>query len=149
MKRAYLVVGPESSGNRKLAAQLIEAGCVGGTEFDHPFMHELPTEEDPVVVVRSYPHGNQWPDVADLFEILRGRGYCVRALVTVRDPLAVMRSQVARRHHPRELAWSNYQQAYLSLFEQLRRVNLWYALVPFDVGASDELLAILGLGAPT
>lgn len=151
MKCAYLVVGPESSGNRMLATLLIQAGCAGGTAFDHPLMFNLPVDEDPVVVIRSYPHGNDWPDLAEIYDTLRGRGYMVRALVAVRDPHCVIESQVERRHHPRELAWSNYQQAYRRIFEQLLSVNVWYALVPYAAlrrgEAQRNLLATLGLPA--
>lgn len=153
MKCAYLVVGAESSGNRMLASLLIAAGCEGGTAFDHPLMHDLPIEEDPVVLVRSYPHGNEWPDLASIYRTLRDRGYMVRVLVAVRDPHCTIRSQVTRRHHPPELAWSNYHRAYLDIFRQLGEVNVWYALVPYGAlvarprEAAHELLATLDLPA--
>ena len=151
MKRAYVVVGPESSGNRMLASLLIGAGCCGGTAFDHPLMFDVPTGEDPVVLIRSFPHGDGWPDLAEIYRTLRSRGYMVRVLVTVRDPHCVIESQVERRHHPPELAWSNYQQSYRRIFEQLLTVNAWYALVPYATlrrgEAQRNLLATLGLPA--
>lgn len=153
MKQAYIVAGPESSGNRALARLLIDAGCLGSTEFDHPWMkEELPKDETPAVVIRSFPHGNAWPDIAGLFIVLRGRGYSVRVLVPVRAIMDVIRSQLVRHGHPSELAWANYQESYRRILAQIEAINAWYALVPYVVEATTaqrlELLSTIGLAVP-
>lgn len=129
MKHAYLVVGPESCGNRLLAALLVRAGCVGSGSMAQP---PLPVYEDPVVIVRSYPHGNEWPDLRQIVPALRDRGYLCRVLVTVRDAYATAESQHRGQHHSRELAAANIRRAYAEIFGQLAQLNVWYQLVTLE-----------------
>lgn len=150
-KRAYVVVGPESSGNRLLTALLVRAGCAGAGSTSQPF--DLPTEEDPAVLLRSYPHGNEWPDLAAICGELRNRGYVVRVLVLVRDPWCVVQSQRTRQQHPEQLAWANIRHAYTTLFGQLAPLNIWWTLVPYEalvlhpVEAVRRLLEMIDLPA--
>lgn len=154
MKRCYLVVGAESSGNRLLGKLLVSAGCTGDDRMDGPFSASLPTHEDPAVVIRSYPHGNEWPDLSDIYRALRNRGYQVRVIVAVRDRHCTVMSQVKSQHHPAELAQTNVQRAYLDIFQQLGAINCWYVIVPFESlvlhgEASSALLETLGLTPAT
>jgi hypothetical protein len=129
MKRAFVVVGPESSGNRLLAALLVRAGCFGhGWEAES----DLPLHHTPAVVTRSYPHGNEWPDLRDIYRTLRDRGYMVQALVTCRDLFCTIESQHASQHHPRELAAANVTRAIGSIFAQLADLNCAWTLVPYE-----------------
>ena len=149
MKQAYVVAGPESSGNRLLAALLVRAGCIGSGSMAQPF--ELPTYESPSVIVRSFPHGNDWPDLRDVYHALRDRGYMVRVLIPVRDPWCVVQSQHSRQHHPPELALANVRRTYADIFAQLGQLNVWWLLVPYEamvlhpVQAVRRLLELLGL----
>lgn len=95
-RRAYLVVGPESAGNRIVAALLARAGCTGeGSTFGR-YQSELPDGESPVVLIRSLPHGEVWPSLESLVVGLRERGYSTTVVVVSREPTALARSQVAR-----------------------------------------------------
>lgn len=129
-KRCYVVVGPESSGNRLLAALLVRAGCRGVAGMDTP--DALPIDDDPAVVLRSYPHGYEWPDLRSIVGRLRDRGYLVRVLVTVRDHHCVIHSQQAHRLHTREVAEANVQRAYCDIFRQVADIGVGFVMVPYE-----------------
>src|SRR6266540_4276722 len=106
MKRAYLVLGPESSGTRFVTKLLIDAGCLGDGDheqrLDKPgdqsreLLEEalLPHDETPIVWRRSYPHGGQWVDISQAVGQLRRKGYDVHAVVTTRDWFPMIQSQL-------------------------------------------------------
>src|SRR3546814_19324561 len=72
-KRCFLVVGPESAGNRLAAAVLVRAGCVGHASTVQVWDRTLPEGETPAVVIRSFPHGDDWPDLGALLSTLHAR----------------------------------------------------------------------------
>lgn len=152
MKRAFLVTGPESAGNRLLAAVLSAAGCVGEGSTASRFNERLPFDEDPAVVIRSMPHGGDWYPVEMLLSTLRRRGYEVTVLVTTRDPVALARSQVANGHQPSEDdAHVAVCRAYDEIFDGLRHSQEISHLVPYESVTSEDpnaipaLLELLGL----
>lgn len=97
-KRAYLVLGSESSGTRYLTRLLIDAGCAGSADHAQPW-DASPDDYDqlaiPVgdgaperlVLRRSFPHGvqGQWCALPTIVGTLEAHDYLVEALVTVRD----------------------------------------------------------------
>lgn len=97
-KRAYIVSGPESSGNRYLARLCLQAGCAGDASTEQRFDRDPPSRQQRVVWIRSLPHAHGWPDLGGLVSLLRGRDYEVQALVPLRCPVATARSQVAAGH---------------------------------------------------
>jgi hypothetical protein len=97
-KHAYLVTGPESSGNRYLARLCIQAGCAGDASTQQAFDREPPLCQERVVWIRSLPHAGRWPDLDGLVALLRGRDYEVQALIPVRCPVATARSQIGVGH---------------------------------------------------
>jgi len=117
MKRCYLVVGPESAGNRLLASLLVRAGCIGTASTDQQW---TPEKETPCVLIRSYPHGDTWPSLHQLKRQLEDKEYEVFTLVTVRHPVALLKSQVNRGHaEDLGLAASQMRQAYIRIFSEL------------------------------
>lgn len=125
--RMFLVVGPESSGNRLLAGVLIKAGCVGvaGVNQEWADCPPPPGLENPVVI-RSFPHGGETPDLTDLYE----SGYEVVTLVTVRHPKAVILSQVKQGHVDSvEQAFDNVQKAYKDIFAAIQGE---FHLIPYE-----------------
>lgn len=98
MKRAILVVGPESSGTRWLTSLFIAAGCIGSAEHEQPFDRELPVDESPIVIRRSVPYWGRRPVLGLLAKRLTKFGYAVHAVVIVRDWYATAQSQVANGH---------------------------------------------------
>ena len=126
MNRAYLIVGPESSGNRHLASVLIAAGCAGKADtvqpWDGPGWSIVVPEPRPerLVVVRSFPHAGVWLKMITLVQQLRRQGYEPAVLWTQRNPAIVERSQVRAGHVATlEDARRNIQRAHRKITEGL------------------------------
>lgn len=151
MKRCYLVCGPEGAGNRLLASILVRAGCHGEGATSQPYADRLPDGEEPVVVIRSLPHGGEWPDMAGEVRTLHGRGYLITLLVTARDPFALARSQISDGHAESERAVlaraaAGYRKLFSALPSDLLPVVVPYeALVLGGEAAASSLLTMLGL----
>ena len=157
--RAFLVVGPESSGTKLATRLLMAAGCKGDCGHRQRFDVSPPDGEDPVVWRRSMPHGhprNAWPDIADMVLLLRKVPYEVSALVTTRDWRSMVMSHVHDQQHARsaEEAERLIREAYTRIFValSLRGVPWWTlsyeALVarPREVGCATA--SLLGLPRP-
>jgi hypothetical protein len=130
MKRAYLVLGPESSGTPKV---LIDAGCFGDGEHDQRLDKKqdqsreildetaLPEDDTPVVWRRSYPHGGKIVDISKAVRQLQSKGYEVFAVVTTRDWYPMIQSQLKDRQHANSEmeALQNVRDAYRNIFQYL------------------------------
>lgn len=81
-KRAFLVIGPESSGTKFLTSLFLQAGCQGDKGHEQRWDRQVPTVS-PVVWRRSYPHGGEWPDLGAMMAQLDG--YEVRVIVIIRS----------------------------------------------------------------
>ncbi len=91
MKKAFLVLGPESSGTRFITKLLINAGCFGDSDHDQRLdiledrerinEEELPHDDTPIVWRRSYPHRGIFADIGNPIRQLRQIGYDVRAVI--------------------------------------------------------------------
>src|SRR5581483_9496380 len=97
-KRAFLVLGPESSGTRLVTRCLIAAGCQGCGDHAQDLDASLDGAADLIVWRRSLPHGSLWPDLREMLLALRSHGYAVQVLVTVRSHYCMVRSQIRARH---------------------------------------------------
>ena len=143
-KRAFLVVGAESSGTRLITRLLIAGGCHGDGGHLQPFdkwqAASCPFDgKDPIVWRRSYPWSkyHHWPNLKlDLVKPLLKHGYRVaRVLVTTRNWYSISQSQVdpKNRHAPtQEDALENVQLAYCEIFTQLSRLGLPYLPVAYE-----------------
>jgi hypothetical protein len=93
--KAFLVVGPESSGTRMLTDALIKAGAFGHSghvqEMDNLDFSGRP---DLIVLRRSVPHGDQWPDLGEIIRSMTKAGYTVSPIVTYRDKDFCVQSQL-------------------------------------------------------
>lgn len=139
MKRCFVVCGPESAGNRLLAAHLQRAGCHGNASTEQDY---FPGKESPAFVIRSLPHGEEWPDLKALKRKLERRDYRVTFLVTVRDPFSLVRSQLARGHQ--DCAYKAIE----TVREAYRAALIGdYYLVPYEALTQgyDGFLGLLGL----
>lgn len=150
-KLAYVVVGPESSGNRLVTSLLIRAGCQGTAGMHGDFVQTLPTVETPAAIIRSVPHGPRFPDLGAEYRTLRNRGYYTRYVVTMRDPFCVVSSMEANRGHSKDQAWEIYRRAYPFIFRHIELEKIpWTAavyesIVARPVEAVRSLLLVLGL----
>jgi hypothetical protein len=142
-KRAFLILGPESSGTRFLTKLLMAGGCTGNDGHSQPF--DLWQEKDgfggadPVVWRRSFPWTDRhlWPNIElDLLKPLQKYGYNdIAALVIVRNWFSLWKSQVdPRNHHApnEEAAMENISLAYEELFTQLGRLHLPSTVITYE-----------------
>lgn len=164
-KRAFLVVGPESCGNHLVTEILIAAGCIGDTGQQNSFETdpgppdqrpqrwdtETPTDQDPIVWLRSMPHGGQWPDLDGILRALQEHGYAVTGVVTVRDWHGAVRSQVERTHVKRpSVAKGHLRIAYQNIFGPFAELSVPYIVTTYEAlvnvpGAQAWLCEELGL----
>lgn len=155
-RRAYFVMGPESSGTRITTRLLVAAGCWG--DDGHPqrldnfaFMRA----PDLIVLRRSVPHATQWPPIAEIVGLMRAAKYEVYGIVTTRDMFCMVSSQVRVGHVPAPAhAWRNIRFAYKHIFKEIDEVGIWYvvssyeALIQRPKEYSAWLGGVLGLPAP-
>ncbi len=116
VKRAFLVVGPESSGTRLVTRILIDAGAIGDATHAQRFDQTgllASTLPDLIVWRRSLPHSGCWIDAANWIESVRLLGYQVDVLFVTRDWHATISSQLAAGHvQNRDEAEENLRRAY-------------------------------------
>jgi hypothetical protein len=156
--KAFLVLGPESSGTKFLTELLIAGGCKGDEGHLQPFDHWQFGEEDPIVWRRSFPWTDHhlWPNIAlDLLKPLRAHGFNdIIALIVTRDWFSLSQSQVdpRNRHAPDgQSALLNISLAYQEIFTQLATLKLpflvvaYEALITYQERAVRPLLKKLGL----
>lgn len=88
-RRAFVILGPESSGTRLMARLFIRAGAHGDYEHRQRLDAMLSNGDRPthpvVVVRRSYPYSKEWPNLGKLKGRLERAGYEVRAVVVLRS----------------------------------------------------------------
>ncbi|HEX4796816.1 MAG TPA: hypothetical protein VH370_23695 [Humisphaera sp.] len=126
-RRAFLVLGPESSGTRLMTQCLIDAGCDGTAKHDQPFDKSLASAKQQIVYRNSFPHGGRqnraWPD--DKPEALLTRftdaGYEVHVVATLRTEFCATESAVEFPHvFSRRKATHNFTEA-------IRRISTFAA----------------------
>jgi hypothetical protein len=152
MMRAFLVLGPESSGTRLLTRVLMAGGCAGDDGMVQRFDSWQFGKQDPIVWRRSVPYtaSHLWPNIElDLLKPLRRHGYDdIMALVTTRDWFSLWRSQVDPKngHAPNEAAaLENIQLAYLEIFKQLGNLKLPFLVVAYEALVFFKKQAVLPL----
>lgn len=104
-KRAFLVLGPESSGNRFVTECFIKAGCDGDPDHEQRFDRTLDGAEDTIVWRRSLPYGggnHRWPDLETMLKKLQERDYNVRVIALLRNQYCTEKSQVGLHVKTRE-----------------------------------------------
>lgn len=138
MKRAFLVLGPESSGCRLATRLLMAAGCDGDGQHLQRWDEQPPVASALVVWRRSVPHHHVWPDIAEMAWLLRLQGYDTEAVVTVRRWAPMIASQVATFAHVPDLetAVANIRRAMEWIFRGIATAGL-----PFHVATYEGLCA--------
>ena len=147
MRRAYFVMGPESSGTRVMMRLLLAAGCWG--DADHPQRLDnlkFVTAPDRIVFRRSVPHAMEWPPIAEIVGKMQAAGYGVTAVVTTREWNAMMKSQVRAGHVPNlPQAMSHLQLAHKHIFTQLAETTAAYVMTSYEalVQRPNEFLQVI------
>lgn len=98
--KAFIVVGPESSGTRITTKILVKSGCFGddGLEqrLDEVVRSGVPFEQPRIVIRRSVPNGEDpEPDIDHVRHVFEENGYKTYFILTVRDWYANYKSNVS------------------------------------------------------
>lgn len=133
VKRAILVMGPESTGTRLATRLLLAGGCQGDGDHVQRFDELLPVDLDLVVWRRSVPHAGAWPDLATWIMGTRHSGYAVEAVVTTRDWMCMCESQVAAGHVRQVTeAEMHARFAYHAILTALANTSTRYTLLSYE-----------------
>ncbi len=171
-KVAYLVVGPESSGNHLVTDILCHAGC-HGQSGDHtdwqqtdgdrstvahddlqPWDVCMPDDQDPIVWRRSVPHLEKLPNIAEMVASLEARDYTVTVVVVTREKYATVQSQIKWGHIINtQQGLEQIEQSYQHIFQHIKKAGVAHTLVNYEslvnyAHASKFLLIELGLKLP-
>jgi len=154
-KRCFLVLGPESAGNRLTTAVLIAGGCLGSSTTRQPFDCSadphvfVPPRDgtDKVVWHRSLPYraDGLWLDLDRLLRSIRLEDYEVFVVVPVRDPTCI---DLSAQAHPHQ---TDHRRAYAEVFTFVTRNGLPWTFSVFESlilhpePAAKALLARCGL----
>lgn len=131
-KQAFIVTGPEGCGNRLIASAFAEAGCHGEGSTKARFNWEVPEEESPVIIIRSFPHGEVWPDLTELDQELKEKGYHTVYIITVRDFSCYRGSWIKDRPEQAEEWLQNYQDAYRDIFKSMGEIGASFLISPYE-----------------
>lgn len=85
-KRAFVVVGPESSGTKFITKLFITAGCWGDAWHQQRLDSQNPPKGvDLVVFRRSFPHDGEWPNIKQIRDRFNVLGFSVYIVVVIRS----------------------------------------------------------------
>lgn len=122
--KAFIVMGPESTGTRVLTQILISAGCVGDGGHEQRFDEYIPPPGEvgsDIVWRRSVPHfkSEEMPYLKDMENKLNG--YNIKVLITSRSIYPTARSQMRHRSYLENLkqAYERINEGYSHIFRQV------------------------------
>jgi len=138
--RAFLVVGPESSGTRMVTHALIKAGAFGQQGHQQEMDNlDFSGRPDLIVFRRSVPHGNLWPDLNRIIRRMTEAGYTVSPIVTYRDKDYCVRAQLRVGHKTTEAdARASYYWAYKHIFKQLAAAGVFPVVCHYSSFVNNE-----------
>jgi hypothetical protein len=124
--KAFLVVGPRSSGARFITSAIIKAGAFGQADYsqqmDNP---DFSGRADPIVLWRTVPHGDDWPELHQIIQGMQAAGYAVMPIITYRDKDYCIQSQLRGANPPDEAkARANYFYAYKHIYRHFAAARL-------------------------
>jgi hypothetical protein len=131
--RAFLVLGPESTGTRLATRILTLNGCEGSDDHSQPFDISFPPiTTSPLIVYRqSVPHLDNWLNLRDLLNRCKHRDVIV--IVTTRDWYCTVKSQVKHNLATDECtANDRLQRAYCNIFQELARWRVNYLTLSYE-----------------
>jgi hypothetical protein len=140
MSKAYLIMGSESSGTRLLAKILVHWGVYGQFGHKQEIDKHLDNLEDflkskgDVVLRRSFPHANAWPDLETYIEKFEAVGYKPVIIVPIRDWKSTISSQTSRRKHVNTYrkGLENIRKAYLMILSAIKSKDVEYYMLDFQ-----------------
>jgi hypothetical protein len=164
-QRAYIVTGPESSGNRYLVQILRACGCytvAPSIEKDPPQPVDDPDRvdftklflapgKDLIAFHRSIPHGGQWVDLSAIAKQLSQAGYKSRTLlIMARNTRSMVDGQVRENHTlgNRHLSRNHISKAWRHIFSHVNSFDSFQVVPYVDLTSNlfvNWLVADLGL----
>lgn len=86
MKKAFVVLGPESSGTKLVTKIFIESGCFGDDGHNQKLDQNTELNDiDTLVFRRSVPHSRVFPDIKGIQDRFEKQGFEVFWVIVVRD----------------------------------------------------------------
>ncbi len=133
-KKAFIVIGPESSGTRVMTEIFIKSGCSGDFGHQQYFDETPPSSEKLVVWRRSIPHAKvKEPDIKKMYNKLVEEKYDVTVIVTTRDMSCMIKSQINAPHIlSEEEGIKNISDAYLFIFSLINELKVKYYVVSYE-----------------
>lgn len=117
MRRVFLVLGPESSGNNLTSLVLKNMGCYWEEpqKLDLLLKGEMKlkdiTDNPNIVLRRSVPYGREWSNPIEIAAAFRNEGYEMYTIVLQREWMATMLSNYYHRSSTVEEAWETLVKA--------------------------------------
>ena len=150
MKKAFFVVGAESSGTRMLTEAFISAGCYGDAGHEQRLDRERLDEAPGLVVFRrSLPHATKWPDLEKMKQRFTDAGYMVVMVQVKRNMDIMVQSQLRGEQHAKnkDQAIANILKANKTI-RQYEHKTVHYESFVTDADVREEFFFNLGLPAP-
>ena len=149
----YLVVGPESSGNKYTVSMLKSAGCdcesghsqpwdVPGSQFEKINTKKLLSRKPKCAAMhRSFPHDKHWVNIRSIMNYIVEAGYEPRIIYITRNILAVAESQV-RVHQPKNqrIAMLNIERAKREIYGYIANSHVWFREFIYEQYGSTKYL---------
>jgi hypothetical protein len=161
-KRAFIVVGPESSGVLSMVDFLVKLGAYGNGGTSQPFdgggfaiiFPQEAASKKTLAVGRTMPHGRNWVDIKDAVEAFRKGGFETTVLVMSRNWQKMQEYQVTRGHVGDVMtADTNILKAYTFVFDSILKSEVDYLIINSeslnDQTYRDWLISSLGFTTTT
>jgi hypothetical protein len=155
MKRAFFVIGPESSGTRMMTRAFIKCGAYGSgghlqilDEEGFKGGHEM------IVFRRSVPHGKFMPKLSRLVGRMTKNNYVITPIVILRDKDACAASQVKNKHAKNlEESRLSIEEAVNHIYSELSSVELHPIIIHYEPFVKNQdvrkaFFTSLGLSVP-
>jgi len=98
-KRAFFVIGPESSGTRMMTQAFLALGAYGdGGHAQRLDKERFKNGHEFIVFRRSVPHGKKMPRIANVIKEMENEGYQVFPVIIFRDKDMCAKSQIKNKH---------------------------------------------------
>lgn len=145
MKRAFIVCGPEYSGNRLVAGLLVSAGCWGRGSDDQPTREEDNVKHAEKVVVIAHLKN----DICAWHQHFVEHDYEVHFVLTARDPWVQVRSRSAAAGCRFEDSMVRYRSDYRDAFTAILATECGFTVMTYESllwkGAAERFLSLFDM----
>ena len=134
MKKAFFVIGPESSGTRMMTRAFIKCGAYGsGGHLQKLDEEGFKGGHEMIVFRRSVPHGKFMPNLVRLIGRMSKNEYEIIPIVILRDKDACAASQVKNKHAKSlEEARSSIEEAVSHIYAELSSAGQHPVIIHYE-----------------